>query len=135
MDMLLQVPVSTISDENNDDNSMETDATHSGESQALQMLVQSLRWGHLCPTAPDSLACYPYLQEDPFVMEELPDVVFAGGMHKFETTIVEDFSGHAAQAHRTRVVCVPSFKLTREVVLVDLVTLDTKVVSFGQADL
>ena len=52
----------------------------------LKMLENSLMWGNLCPTAPDSLPCYPFQEQDPdpFLLKSLsdtpPDIVFAGNM-------------------------------------------------------
>ena len=33
---------------------------------------------HMCPTAPDTLRCFPFRDEDPFVIDRAPDVFFAG---------------------------------------------------------
>jgi len=33
---------------------------------------------HLCPTAPDTLRCFPFRDGDPFVINKAPDVFFAG---------------------------------------------------------
>jgi len=135
-DMLLQVPEDT----DNAANTMDMDsgtgtgadpAADTSSARALKLLEQAVRWGNLCPTSPDSLPCYPFLQEDPFVMDALPDVVFAGTMGSYATSMVDSFAGAAAKNHRTRCILVPSFKARGEVVLLDLTTLDTKVVTFN----
>ena len=71
-----------------------------------------LRYRHLAPTAPDTLACYPFFDRDPFVLDQKADanLFFAGGLNAFETSFLQG----------TRFVCIPSFFETKEVVLVDL---------------
>ena len=44
----------------------------------IDILSDTLMWGHLAPTAPDTLACYPFTTTDPFVLGDVPDVLFAG---------------------------------------------------------
>lgn len=97
-------------------------------TDAMKALLKTLKWGHLCPTAPDTLSCYPFTDSDPFVIQyqEAPHVYFAGNQEKFESVLVE---GQDKQ-YRTRVVCVPSFHKTGEVVLVDISSLEASVVSF-----
>jgi DNA polymerase delta subunit 2 len=96
----------------------------------LDMLGSCLEWGHLAPTAPDSLACYPFLTEDPFVMDEIPDVFFAGGQKEFATG-VKIFDRGEGKTHKTRLVLVPSFKETGQIVLMDLATLEPRLISFN----
>lgn len=93
---------------------------------ALQALRSTLTWGHLAPTAPDTLACYPYIDSDPFIMKECPHVYFAGNCESFETELHQ-----GADGKRTRLVCVPSFSKTQSVALVDLETLDCRQISFN----
>jgi DNA polymerase delta subunit 2 len=82
-----------------------------------------LRYMHIAPTAPDTLACYPFFDRDPFVVEK-PNVrlFFAGCCSAFETS----------HKQGVRFVCVPDFKHTKQVVLVNLDTpdLDAQVVTF-----
>ena len=46
---------------------------------ALEALAKTLVWGHICPTAPDTLPSVP-LSDDPFIIEResAPDIFFAG---------------------------------------------------------
>lgn len=48
---------------------------------ALDALRKTLIWGHLCPTAPDTLSCHPFTDEDPFIIDKdhLPKIMFTGG--------------------------------------------------------
>ena len=54
--------------------------------EALRSL---LAWGHLAPTAPDTLAAFPFKSADPFVMEGCPHVFFCGGGREFATATAE----------------------------------------------
>lgn len=55
----------------------------------IEALEKCLIWSHISPTAPDTLACYPYYETDPFVIEECPHVFFAGNQSEFDTKIYE----------------------------------------------
>ena len=53
------------------------------------MLERVLEWGHLVPTAPDTLTAYSFNDKDPFVMESTPHVLFAGNQPAFATRMLE----------------------------------------------
>ena len=91
----------------------------------LSMAASTLHWRHMAPTAPDTLWCHPYFTEDPFILENTPDLYIVGNQPAFGTRMVSD--DHA----RCRIVLVPSFRKTGTVVLVNLRTLDVKTVSFA----
>ncbi len=78
-----------------------------------------LRWRHLCPSAPDTLACYPS-PDDPFVLAHSPHVVAFGNMAQFETRRVQ---------HST-VILVPSFAETGMLVLYNLASKEVSKVCF-----
>ena len=82
----------------------------------------------MAPTAPDTLWCYPYLGEDPFIMNGLPDMYVVGNQPEFATRLVEGGEGE-----RCRVVLVPKFVETGTLALVNLSTLDVKTVQFDIA--
>jgi DNA polymerase delta subunit 2 len=91
--------------------------------ERLEMMEAMLRWRLWAPTAPDTLWCYPYQEGDAFVMKECPHVFFVGNQPKFETIQVEGPLGQVV-----RVIAVPEFKKTGEVVLLDLETLEPELV-------
>ncbi|BFF99256.1 DNA polymerase delta subunit 2 [Drosophila madeirensis] len=93
---------------------------------SLEALRCTLTWGHVAPTAPDTLACYPYIESDPFIMRECPHVYFAGNCESFETALHVTSEGK-----RTCLVCVPSFGKTKSVAVVDLDTLTSRQVNFS----
>jgi DNA polymerase delta subunit 2 len=49
----------------------------------MRLHQNTLEWRHMAPTAPDTLACHPYYEVDPFVIEECPHVYFAGNQPAF----------------------------------------------------
>ena len=51
---------------------------------SLDAMEKTLEWSHLCPSAPDTLGCYPYTEDDPFVIENCPDIYFAGNQTSFD---------------------------------------------------
>jgi hypothetical protein len=42
------------------------------------------RWGHLAPTCPDTIGCFPYFEQDPFILDTLPDVFIAGNQVRWK---------------------------------------------------
>lgn len=71
------------------------------------------------------IGCYPFQDKDQFVIEECPHVFFIGGQHDFETTVIEGPEGQ-----KVRLIAVPWFKETGEVVVIDNETLEVEVVKF-----
>lgn len=76
-------------------------------------------------TQSEIIGCYPFQENDPFVIEECPHVYFVGNQPKFETTTIEGPSGQ-----RVRLIAVPKFQETGEVVLLDTDTLEVELMKF-----
>ena len=91
-------------------------------------LTQTLRWQHIAPGAPDTLACYPFKDRDPFVIERTPRVYFAGCQDAFGYERVSH--DPAAGVADTLVVAVPKFSSTGIAVLVDIDTLSCRSIQF-----
>ncbi|KAH6711241.1 DNA polymerase-like protein subunit delta-2 [Leptodontidium sp. 2 PMI_412] len=89
----------------------------------LGMLEAMCRWRCVAPTAPDTLWSYPFQDDDPFVMNSCPHLFFVGSQPKFDTAEIEGPDGQTV-----RLIAVPKFAETRELVLVDSETLETSVV-------
>lgn len=111
------------------------------EMDALEL---SLQWGHLSPTAPDSMISFPLMTtdsdaSDPLCLDlnnneaskdissssSLENLVyFMGNCDSYESRLVSVSAGGDAEvgtaARNARLICVPSFSKTSEVVLVDL---------------
>ena len=80
-----------------------------------------LEWRHLAPTAPDTMACYPFVDTDPFLLEEQsPHLYVAGNQPAFEQRNVGGVN----------VVAVPEFSTTGEVVIYDLATGNARTMLF-----
>ncbi|XP_038064247.1 DNA polymerase delta subunit 2-like [Patiria miniata] len=92
----------------------------------IGILEATLSANHIAPTAPDTLACYPYYNEDPFIMSECPHVYFAGNQTKFQSRI---FKGNAGQ--KVLLVTVPRFVSSHACVLLNLRNLQCTPVVFS----
>ncbi|EME30835.1 DNA polymerase delta subunit 2 [Galdieria sulphuraria] len=90
----------------------------------LTVMENMLSFRHLCPTAPDTLPCYPYYDEDPFVLKECPHVYVAGNQHAYGTRLIN------ANDCGVRLLCIPDFSTTGQVVLLNLRTLTPQVMEF-----
>jgi len=95
-----------------------------GHDDRLKLATQMLEWSHIAPTAPDTLHCYPFREQDPFVLSQLPDVYFIGNQPRFETQLVEHGAGESRT--QTRVILVPRFSRSPLLVLVDPVSLQCR---------
>ena len=76
----------------------------------------------------DFSGCYPFADRDPFILQQTPHVYFIGNQPRFETSEAVGPDGQ-----RTRVVLVPKFSETGEVVLVNTTTREVKLVAFATA--
>lgn len=65
----------------------------------LEMVETLLKWGHICPTAPDTLPLHPGVDDDIFVIRTLPNLFVFGGQKRFG---VRQYQG-------TTIVMVPRF--------------------------
>lgn len=73
--------------------------------------------------------CYPFQEKDQFVIEECPHVYFVGNQPRFSTTVIE---GPAGQ--QVRIVAIPMFHDTGEIVLLDSETLEVELVKIDVHD-
>ena len=105
-------------------------------ARRCEALRSLLAWGHLAPTAPDTLAAFPFRSADPFVMEGCPHVFFCGGGREFATATAEvgedgrvvvagrEGGGSGGSSRTVRLISVPDFSASPVIVLVNLRTLD-----------
>ena len=91
------------------------------------MMQDNLRQRHLCctSTAPDTLACFPFVSNDPFILSECPHVYFAGNHGKLSAEAFRRGNGQEVVT-----VAAPAFARTGTVVFLNLRTLETKPMSF-----
>lgn len=88
---------------------------------------------------------YPFQSHDPFIIQSCPHVFFAGNQPRFKTAVVDGDSPlklngtdtemtdimEENPGPRVRLLAIPKFLETGELVLVDAETLDVEVVRFG----
>ncbi|NXF86296.1 DPOD2 polymerase, partial [Eubucco bourcierii] len=99
---------------------------YSSMEDYLEILEWTLLAGHLCPTAPDTLGCYPFYKSDPFVLTHCPHVYFCGNAPCFASKLLQ---GEAGQ--RVLLVTVPAFSATQTACLVNLRDLSCQPISFS----
>ncbi|KAK6334060.1 hypothetical protein TWF696_002562 [Orbilia brochopaga] len=91
----------------------------------LDMMEKTLRWRHVAPTAPDTLWCYPFQEVDQFIVDTCPHIYFVGNQPEFGTRLAV-----GANDQVVRLITVPKFAETGELVLIDLDTLEPEVICF-----
>ncbi|KAM8973446.1 DNA polymerase delta subunit 2 [Pelodytes ibericus] len=99
---------------------------YSSMQDYLEILEWTLQVGHLCPTAPDTLGCFPFYTSDPFILHTCPHVFFCGSAPSFSC---KDVTGPEGQ--RVLLVTVPEFSSTQTACLVNLRTLHCQPISFS----
>jgi len=98
---------------------------HSKIEYSTTILKNTLEWGHVAPSAPDNLSCLPFKDEDPFIIDFVPDVYFAGNQPEFTVTTYS-----CSSKPKVQLVSVPSFVKTQSCVLIDLKNLDCELINF-----
>ena len=87
----------------------------SGDDNPAALLADILSYGHIAPTAPETLPAYPYKTSDPFVVTTPPALAFAGSQPTFGSSPAPFNSGS------TSCLSIPSFATTHTAVIVRLV--------------
>ncbi|XP_067128721.1 DNA polymerase delta subunit 2 [Centruroides vittatus] len=85
----------------------------------LICLEKILEWGHLAPTSPDTLDCYPFYSEDPFILNDCPHVLFAGNQSEYNSKIYKGSTGQLV-----KLISIPKFSNSASCVLLNLKTLE-----------
>ncbi|CAF0785638.1 unnamed protein product, partial [Didymodactylos carnosus] len=99
-------------------------AVQSSIDSRLQILENCLSWGVIAPTCPDTLSCYPYVDNDPFVILNTPNIFFAGNQPKFEQRMFEDGKT------KIQLICIPAFANSLTCVALNLRTMECVEISF-----
>lgn len=89
-------------------------------------LKNTLEWGHIAPSAPDNLSCVPFKEKDPFIIDFIPDIYFAGNQPEYAVTTYS-----TKTKEKIQLISVPSFVRTLSGVLVNLSNLEVEEVSFS----
>lgn len=90
------------------------------------IIKNTLEWGHIAPSAPDNLSCVPFKGKDPFIIDFVPDIYFAGNQPEFAVTTYS-----TETKSKIQIVSVPSFVRTMSCVSIDLSNLETDLINFG----
>ncbi|KZM21614.1 DNA polymerase delta small subunit Cdc1 [Ascochyta rabiei] len=93
---------------------------------ALDVMEMMLRWRCIAPTAPDTLWCYPFQDDDPLLVNDCPHVYFAGCQDQFGKKVIEGPDGQ-----QVLLISVPRFRETGQLVLLDLETSEVELVEIG----
>lgn len=99
-------------------------------SESLALMSSTLRWQHVAPSAPDTLACYPYKDRDPFYVQNTPNVYFCGNQPEFGAQVVRVSESSDV---KTLLVSVPNFATTGTIAMVNVDTLECFPVVFKVA--
>ncbi|VVC35969.1 Hypothetical protein CINCED_3A012978 [Cinara cedri] len=60
----------------------------------IEIMDKILDWGHQIPSAPDTIPCYPFEGQDPFIIKEMPDVFFVSNQQSFKTSLKTNVNGN-----------------------------------------
>jgi len=55
----------------------------------MDVLKHTLSWKHMAPTTPDTLSCFPYTDNDPFILKDYPQIYFAANQKSLQHEIIE----------------------------------------------
>ncbi|KAJ6082424.1 hypothetical protein N7499_007298 [Penicillium canescens] len=117
--------------------------TDDSESR-VRVMEAMLRWRCGVPTAPDTIWSYPFQTDDPFVLQTCPHIFFAGNQPQFRTATIQGDvplrldgdtdmmdANDNSNGSRVRLLAIPKFSETGELILVDTETLEVEVIKFG----
>ncbi|NWU51287.1 DPOD2 polymerase, partial [Dromas ardeola] len=99
---------------------------YSSMDDYLEILEWTLLAGHICPTAPDTLGCYPFYKSDPFILTDCPHVYFCGNAPRFQSKLLKGEDGQ-----QVLLVTVPVFSTTQTACLINLRNLSCQPISFS----
>lgn len=99
---------------------------YSSMEDYLEILEWTLHVGHLSPTAPDTLGCYPFYKTDPFIFTDCPHVYFCGNAPRFQSKELTGVDGQ-----QVLLVTIPDFSATQTACLINLRNLTCQPISFS----
>ena len=128
------IPYSKTDDNNNNSTnsigirSDDTDSDSCKEDtmeHRLDLMECTMKWQNIAPTCPDTLWCYPYKNNDPFILKEWPHLYIVGNQPDFARRDLKTSNGN-----QISMLAIPEFSKTGKLVILDLVTLETEIVKF-----
>ncbi|KFV96944.1 DNA polymerase delta subunit 2, partial [Fulmarus glacialis] len=99
---------------------------YSSMDDYLEILEWTLLAGHISPTAPDTLGCYPFYKSDPFILTDCPHVYFCGNAPRFQSKLLK-----GEDEQQVLLVTVPAFSTTQTACLINLRNLSCQPISFS----
>ncbi|KAJ5075808.1 DNA polymerase delta subunit 2 [Anaeramoeba ignava] len=96
----------------------------------FELFKRYLECSHFSPTSPDTLPCFPFSGNDPFILDVCPHVYFSGCQKKLKYEIVE-YSNQINGDQKVLLIFIPSFFITQTILLVDINTLECFPVEFS----
>ena len=103
---------------------IETIQQCTSQNDSLDIMKQMMEWAHIAPNCPDLLHSYPFKTHDPFVVDKHPDIFFAGNQQEYSVGTFITKNGKNVQ-----LVTVPKFETDSGIVLIDLKTLKSHLIS------
>ncbi|CAD8191887.1 unnamed protein product [Paramecium pentaurelia] len=85
------------------------------DQQDIDLIEMNLFYGHLAPTLHDTLIQQQQFTNDPFIIEQLPNIYFVGNMKKFGTKRL---------SNNLRIISIPQFSESGIICLVNLSTFE-----------
>lgn len=99
---------------------------HTKIEYSTTILKNTLEWGHIAPLAPDNLSCMPFRDLDPFIIDFVPDIYFAGNQSEFAVTTY-----CTETKPKIQIISVPKFFTTKSCVQVDVSNLEVEEINFS----
>lgn len=105
---------------------VDTIRQHSRFEDSTTILKNTLEWGHIAPCAPDNLSCIPFKQNDPFLIDYVPDIYFAGNQPEF---VVTTYSSETKS--KIQLISVPKFSKSLSCVQINLSNIDVEEINLS----
>ncbi|GMM36127.1 DNA-directed DNA polymerase delta subunit [Saccharomycopsis crataegensis] len=97
------------------------------EKLRADIIEATINWQNIIPSCPDTLWTYPFKDDDPFTLTEVPHVYFVGNQPQFQSRWLK-FTTVSGKEIFVRLISIPKFNETGEIVLLDMNSLEPNVV-------
>jgi DNA polymerase delta subunit 2 len=98
---------------------------YSSKTDTLEIMEDLLMLNHLSPTSPDTVNTYPFIDNDPLIIEESPNVFFVGNQSSFDQKIVKNDKNE-----EILLLSIPKFVESSTIVLMNIQNLKTHTINF-----
>lgn len=92
----------------------------------LDLMERTLLFRHYMPSSPDTLGCFPFYDNDPFIVKEIPHIYFTSNQKKFQHKVIS-FNGS-----NVLLLSVPAFTESNTAVLVNLRNCECNTIQLGK---